>query len=215
MFCAGHHYDMPVNQCTPAAQVSIFLGVVCSVIMGVSRRAGDLIMGLVFVIIQLVSTKHDDMVDPIQARTLKEIPKTIHAALSKFNLEGKTTIYAVCPACHFTHKPRVQSSSFERVYPEHCAHHPKPGGGQCKEPLLHNARKGNGRARQPIKPFAYHHFVDYLAGLLSQHKDVMDKAVNDCFQSLNSLAPELIKGVFDANFIRSFDGPTPKTLFIE
>jgi hypothetical protein len=32
----GHHYELPINQCTPAAQVSVFLGVICSVMMGIS-----------------------------------------------------------------------------------------------------------------------------------------------------------------------------------
>ncbi len=48
---AGHHYELPVDHSDDITQVSIFLGVVCSIIMGVSHRAGDLIMGLLAVIL--------------------------------------------------------------------------------------------------------------------------------------------------------------------
>ncbi|KAF8523542.1 hypothetical protein BU17DRAFT_85896 [Hysterangium stoloniferum] len=42
--CA-HHYDIPVNRMTDIAQVSVFLGVVCSIIIGVSCQAGQKLMG--------------------------------------------------------------------------------------------------------------------------------------------------------------------------
>jgi hypothetical protein len=42
---------------------------------------------------------------------------------------------------------------------------------------------------KPIKPFVYHHFHDYLAGLLSRSnlEQLMDKACDDLMESLNML----------------------------
>ncbi|KAH7917398.1 hypothetical protein BV22DRAFT_977066, partial [Leucogyrophana mollusca] len=48
-----HLYDLPVDRCDQVAQVSIFLGVACSVLFGVSRHAGNLIMGLVALLLKV------------------------------------------------------------------------------------------------------------------------------------------------------------------
>lgn len=160
-------------------------------------------MGIIRIVIQLVSAHHDGNIDPLQSRTLKEVPKTITEALSRFKLEGHTTVYAVCPACHYTHEPLVDAGS--RTYPERCSSRLKPEDGLCNEPLL--LESGG-----PIKPFVYHHFSDYLAGLLSQHEEVMDKA---CDNVNHADTPVYVNNVFDADFIRSFQGPLPNTLFIQ
>lgn len=201
----GHHYDFPVDECTSAAQVSIFLAVICAVIGGVSRWMGDLILALVGKIIELVAMKPDGNMDPLQARTLKQLPKTLHGALSRFSLDGRTTIYAACPACHYTYKPHAKLGC--QVYPEHCTNQPKPEAGPCGEPLLED--------REPIKPFVYHHFADYLAGLLSQHEEEMDKACDDGVQFLHHPPPTFINSIFDADFIRTFKGPDSKHFFID
>ncbi|KAF8219421.1 hypothetical protein L208DRAFT_1202619, partial [Tricholoma matsutake] len=48
-----HHFEFPVNQYDNVAQVSMFFGVVCSVIMGVSCQFGDLIMGILSIVLWL------------------------------------------------------------------------------------------------------------------------------------------------------------------
>ena len=130
-----HHFEVPADRHNEIAQVCIFLGMVCSVIMGVSRRGGDLIMGLIAIIVHLVyrngpsnETRHAD--------TLAQIPSTITAALSKLNLDGQTTIYAVCPTCHCTYKPVFNRNSSIPTYPERCSNKPQPESGECHEPLL-------------------------------------------------------------------------------
>jgi Chromo (CHRromatin Organisation MOdifier) domain/Transposase family tnp2 len=202
----GHHYEHPINQCTPAAQVSMFLGVVCSVMMGISRSAGDLIMALIGVILRLFSAGSED---PIQSRTISQVPQSIAQALAKFNLEGRTTVYAACPSCHFTYEPRTVSDGY--VYPKHCTHRRTPGDEPCNEPLLRN----DVPQPTPLKPFVYHSFRDYLAGLISQHEQAMDNACDDCYESLNHPPPTVLSDVFDGEFIRTFEGPAPRTLFIK
>lgn len=209
---SSHHYELPIDECTSAAQVSIFLGVVCSVIMGVSRRAGDLVMGLICMIIHLVAAKHDGSMDPLQTRTLKQVPRSIHEALSRFNLEGHSTVYAICPACHCTYKPLFDAGRC--IYPERCTNRPDLEGGPCNERLVDDFPEGL-QGSKPIKPFVYHHFADYLAGILSQHEDEMDRACDDCFESLQHPPPSFVNNVFDAEFIRNFEGPVPGTLFID
>ncbi len=39
-----HHFQTPINSLLPAAQVTMFLAVFCSVMMGISRRFGDFLM---------------------------------------------------------------------------------------------------------------------------------------------------------------------------
>ena len=169
--------------------------------MGVSRRAGDLIMGLIAMIIYLISAKRDGSMDPLHERTWSQVPRSNHDALERFNLEGVTTVYAVCLSCHFTHAPNKSGS---QSYPERCTNRPKPEGEICNTPLLQKNPEG---CERPIKTFIYHSFADYLAGLLSVHKAVMDQTCNNCAESLQHPAPTIMYDVFDAEFIRTFQGP--------
>ena len=144
-------------------QVCIFLGVVCSVIMGISWRGGDLIMSLAAIIVHLVF-QSNTVNETRQADTLAQIPPSITTALSKLNLDGQSTIYAICPACHCTYKPCFNHDSSIPIYPERCSNKPRPGSGDCGEPLLETSSVS--QTMKPIKPFVYHHFHDYLSGLL-------------------------------------------------
>jgi hypothetical protein len=62
----------------------------------------------------------------------------------------------------------------------------------------------------------YHDFKDYLSGLLSRRdvEAVMDEACDDLMDSINSPLPPFVKNPFEAQFLRSFGGPKPETLFI-
>jgi hypothetical protein len=209
-----HHYEVPADRCNEIAQVCIFLGVVCNVIMGVSRRGGDLIMSLIAIVVQLVFRSNPGN-ETRQADTLAQIPPSITAALSKLNLEGRNTIYAVCPACHCTYKPHFNRDSSIPIYPEKCSNEPKPGSNRCGEPLLEAS--GTSKTMEPIKPFVYHHFHDYLAGLLSRPdlEQLMDKSCDNLMDSLDQPAPTYVGDVFEAEFLRRFEGPKPGTLFID
>jgi hypothetical protein len=204
---------MPAGQCAPAAQVAIFLGIVCSVVMGVSRQAGDLIMGLISLLVQLVAMDPGGEMNPLRQHIHNQIPTSINTALSNLKLDGQVTVYAICPACHFSHKPVMDRKSGRSVYPNRCSNRPVSDGSICNEPLL--IYNDDPNVKKPIKPFVYHHFSDYLAGLLSQHESVMDKACDDCMNSLQDPPPTLVNGFFDAQFIRDFRGPKSDKLFIE
>jgi hypothetical protein len=209
-----HHYEVPADRCNSIAQVCIFLGVVCSVIMGVSRRGGDLIMSLIAIIVHLVyqnnpgnETRHAD--------TLAQIPSSITAALSMLNLDGQSTIYAVCPNCHCTYKPHFDHGSSIPIYPNRCSNKPKPESNECGEPLLEASNTS--KTTKPIKPFVYHHFHDYLAGLLSRPdlEQLMDKSCDNLMESLGQPPPNFVGDVFEGQFLRTFEGPKPGTLFVD
>ena len=66
-----------------------------------------------------------------------------------------------------------------------------------------------------IKTYVYHHFSDYMAGLISRHERVMDKACMELKVSLDKPSPAFIKDVFEAQFLWHFEGPKPSKLFID
>ncbi|KAG2107659.1 uncharacterized protein F5147DRAFT_653187 [Suillus discolor] len=69
---------------------------------------------------------------------------------------------------------------------------------------------------EPIKIFLYHHFHNYLTGLLScpNLEVLMDRPCDDLLASIGS-PPHIIKDVWDANFFRTFKGPSGQSLFID
>ena len=196
--------------------MAIFLGVFCSVIVDVSRNDGDFIMGLINIILFLAFSGPGGEVTPKHEDIIAQMPQNIQQALSKFDLDSRTTTYAVCPACHCTYKPRYNKGSLVPIYEETCRNRPTPESGLCREPLLHK-RDGHTELPKPIKPFVYHHFHDFVGNLLSRPdlEEAMDKACDDLKDDLDNPPPEFVKDVWQAEFLRTFEGPMPGTLFID
>jgi hypothetical protein len=194
----------------------MFLGVVCSVIMSISRRDGDLVIGLINIILFLAFQRADGPMEPRHHDVIAQMPQSIHDALSKFDLESRVVIYAVCPACHCTYKPRYDEGSTYPIYDETCSNRPEPESDMCNESLLQVDEDGH-RIMKPIKPFVYHDFHDYLASLLSRAdlEKAMDESCDNLMQSCNDPAPEYVKDIWEAEFLRTFEGPSPGTLFID
>ena len=210
-----HHYRRPIDRCDEVAQVSIFLGVLCTVILGISRRASDLIMGLVSLVLRLAFR------DPMSGNTsipgectIAQVPATIQGALSCFNLHHGTTLFATCPSCSFVHKPVFKSGSSTPEYPSHCNNKPKSWLPVCNEPLLQPSSSGT-----PMKPYIYHHFHDFVAGLLSRAE--IDALIDaPCDRLMGSVMnhrspPSSSQDIWDGEFLRSFEGPSSNTLFID
>nr|OBZ69640.1 hypothetical protein A0H81_10344 [Grifola frondosa] len=209
-----HHFELRVNHLPEAAQVAMLLGVVCRVILGISRRAGDFILNLVALVVYLVSSNRDGSSNPSAEDTLRDIPLSINSALSHFNFSGRTTVYAVCEVCHYTYKPLFLLGSSLPIYAERCTNRPIPGGDVCDHPLL--SRTSDDELK-PTKTFMYHHFHDYLASLLSRKdmEEYMDQSCDDLLKSQSSPSPDFVKHAFEGEFLRSFPGPSPGTLFID
>lgn len=212
---AEYHFDDPIKHLTVAAQVAMVLGAACSIVMGVSRQAADFIMSAISLVVYLVALNPDGSVDNHRREILSEIPVTITTALEKFKLDGRTTMFAVCPACNCTYDPIVLPGSNISSYPERCTNRPRTK--SCPEStcdaLLLEHEESPGMASKPIKTFIYYHFHDYLASLLSRAdiEAVMDSACDTFMSSVNAdpsrcsdIQSGMISDVFGGTFLREF-----------
>lgn len=143
-----------------------------------------------------------------------QIPTSISDVLDSFNLEGKTTTYAVCPTCHHCHAPTFRPRSLIPIYPSQCTNTILEQG-ICGSPLL---QKDDTTKPQPLKPFVYHHLDDFVGSLLS--REDLEKHIDDACDNLkssvdkNEEVPHFVHDIFQAPFMRKFDGPDNK-LFID
>ena len=202
-------------------QVSIFLGIVCTVIMGVSHWDGDFVLKLLNMIWYLTFTTGGPM-HPHGKEVLKQMPQEICNLLSKFDLESHTVIYAVCPTYDCTFKPQFPDGPDSPTYPSMCTNVPYPGAGISGQQLLHGTVDHDNsdnelKSRKPIKPFIYHHFHNYLTNLLpcKDLEFMMDKWCDNVMSTINQEPPEFAQDVWDAEFIRSFKGPNSCWLFVD
>lgn len=194
------------------AQVTLLIGIVCVVVMGVSLRGGNFIITALSLLLYLAFQRHDGTLSSVHENILKQIPSTVEEALARFNLTCKTTPCATC-TCHCTYAPTYRAGSTLPVYPEHCTHYPKPES-QCQEPLLDTRPNGE---HHPKKTFMYHDFNDYVANLLTRGdiESMMDQACDDLSRSHSSPPPHFVHHPFEARFLREFGGPEPGKLFVD
>ena len=196
----------------------MFIVVVCNVMMGVSRRLGDLLLDLLTITIRCAFLVNSTNLKLGQRSILDQIPRTMDTVLSKFNLDSKTTTYATCPTCHFTYPPTFTHGSTIPLYPKECDNRPLPDSDPCKTQLVEKTDDGIDLSK-PVKPYVYYHFHDYLAGLLARKdlENLMDQPCDDLMASIksNKLPAAYISDVFDADFLRTFEGPTAGRLFVD
>lgn len=207
---------LSIQNFDPIAQVAIFLGVFCSVVIGVSRRDRDFIMGLLNFIIYLAFAQPTGSMAPNHEDVIAQMPEHIQQALSKFDLDSRTTTYAVCPACHCTYKPLFKRGSFVPTYDGFCCNRLAPESDVCGEPLLRKNGDGTGDIK-PVKPFVYHDFHNFVGSLLScpDLEQVMDKSCDDLMKDLQHPPPDLVNDIWQAEFLRTFEGPEPGSLFVD
>lgn len=194
--------------------------------MGVSRRGGDFIMGVISYIVGITFQRRNQAqghsMAPAEQNIFNQFPSTITSALSKFHLDGQVTVYAVCPKCHCTYEPQLKKGSATATYPAKCANVrklPKSSGGAglCNELLCQSGPDGSILTSTPLKTFVYHSFHDYLAGLLSRSdlETTMDQVCDDFMESRNQPNATFIKNAFDADFLKTFKGPDGERLFLD
>jgi hypothetical protein len=193
----------------------MFIVVVCNVMMGVSRRLGDFLLDLLTIILRCAFAVNSANLNLRQQSILKQIPRTMDTVLSKFNLDSKTTTYAACPNCHFTYPPKFAHGSTVPLYPKECDNIPLPNSDPCKTQLVESTDDGVDLSK-PLKPYVYYHFHDYLAGLLARKdlEKLMDQPCDNLKASITA-KPAYVSDVFDAEFLRTFQGPTPGRLFVD
>ncbi|KIK12253.1 hypothetical protein PISMIDRAFT_50287, partial [Pisolithus microcarpus 441] len=206
---SSHHFNLLIDDCDETAQVSLLLAAISMLVLGVGRRAGEFFLQMVSLALSLVFDLVGPCADALRKRTLAQIPKTIPAALSRFSLEPRTTVYAVCPACNCTYKPRAERGKYS--YPTLCTNIPRPGADICNAMLVKDPEDG---CKSPIKTFIYYHFHDYVAALLARPglEEVMDKPCDRLAENLDN-QPTFLRDVWDSNFLWTFKGPDGVKLF--
>ncbi len=213
------HFALPIDSFNPIAQITMLIVVVCSALAGISRRMGNLVLGLVsFLLMQSFSGPPDNKPDFRQSQILAQIPTTVETILKKFNLEGKTTTYAVCPQCHHTYAPKFNAGSRQAIYPKECTNRSSPSStSTCNTKLFQTNLDYDGQ-QTLLKTYVYNEFHDYVASLLSRKdlEDSIDSACDEAMASIsNGNSPSAIENIFQADFVREFKGPDEEKLFID
>ncbi|KIJ29533.1 hypothetical protein M422DRAFT_77730, partial [Sphaerobolus stellatus SS14] len=100
------YFEKQVDSFHEVAQIAMFLSVACSIIMGISQRSGDFIVATIFILLKsLAFSNTKEELTPLHADILDQLPRRLATTLSKFNLDGQVTNYAVCPSCHSLYAP--------------------------------------------------------------------------------------------------------------
>jgi cytochrome c5 len=199
----------------------ILLGVICHVIIGVAQNPCNLIIEAVTIIIKCTMSLHlqrnsdgSETYDAKQQDVLKQLPSSLYVALNRFHIDGKTTMYAVCPSCHHTHKPLNPDAAIAE-YPERCVNRivGRDGISDCSTELL---AMRNGKLR-PIRTFLCPSFIDHVAMLLADPdiEDMLDKACDDAWAAHGNPPPPFATNIFQADFMQEFEGPIAGRLFID
>lgn len=210
VFFPGHHFNFSIDSFHPMAQVTMFIVVVGFVMMSLSRRMSELLLGLLSISVSWALSSGPTPLIALEDFVLKQIPRTLETVLTRFMLDGKTTTYAVCPKCHCTYAPAFLQGPDVPSYPEHCTNRPLPDSEICNVELL--------SGKVPLKTFVYPHFDDYVAGLLSRKdlEDTIDSACDDLMDSVKRGRPlRHVSDAFEAEFIRNFKGPDEARLFVD
>jgi hypothetical protein len=215
-----HHFDLPINHYDSVAQLTMFIAIVCNVIMGVSRRMGDMIINLLSILVSWAFRDRQGNLSAKELSTLGQIPLTMATVFSKFNLDGQTTTYAVCPKCHYTSMPTLKPGLSTATYPTHCGNRPNPDSDMCNELLLVTTKDEEDMScSKPLKPFIYPSFHDYIARLLSR-SDLENHMDSTCDVLMDSIRqkhqpPKFVTDISQAEFLRTFKGPDGEHLFFD
>jgi hypothetical protein len=183
--------------------------------MGVSRRMGDLLLGLLTTLLRaaFADPKKPELTVRQQS-ILAQIPRTLDTALKKFHLETQITTYAVCPSCHSIYPPVLDTESDNPQYPQKCTNLPFPDSEICGTKLLDSDDRS-----KPLKTFVYHSFHDFLAGLLARPdlEQAMDNACDVRMTSIRNgdVSPAYVADIFEGEYVSTFEGPEPGHLFID
>ena len=103
-------------------------------------------------------------------KLIHNFPVDICLATEQFHLEGKSTVYAVCPDshCHCMYRLTFMAGSPIPSYPTVCTYRQYTSGRHCKQLLTRLHCFEGKEVHVPIKTFALFDFIDWVAGLLSR-----------------------------------------------
>lgn len=157
--------------------------------------------------------------NPREEAIVNQVPATIETVLSKFNLEGKKTVLAACPDCHFTYYPSFQADSATPSYPTTCSHHPYPDAEVCGAQSIEIICTNGITTTCPLVPYHVYDFHDYLASLVSRKhiKTLADERCDNLMATVNAGTPppSYVTDAFEVEFIRQSEGTEAGKLFVD
>ncbi len=167
----GGMFTNPIANLDAIAQVTLLLGAVAHFVMGLSGKSCDFIVSVISMIVQMTMAicfpgeAQPHSYTTSQTTILRQLPTSLSNALSYFQLDGSSTIYAACPSCNYTHRAVYNRVTTEAVYPDHCTNRilTKDGRISCGASLLEE-RQGS---KRPRKPFVSASLQDYLSRILT------------------------------------------------
>lgn len=206
-----HHHRPVLKGVNPVIQAMVFTIAAIQIVSKVSRSACRFVLEMMGYVVKLVIMASQPEISPQTAKLLQDLPIDPDSAADQFGLDGKSTIYAVCPdpQCHRTYKPEFRDGCPIAEYPKYCENKRFRNGHVCGTILTRPRIVKDVEIEVPIKPFVYFDYKDWLAGLLSRpgYEDRMDSA----WKSRSS--GDEMHDIFDGDYLRDFKGPDGKTLF--
>ncbi|KAI1789373.1 hypothetical protein LXA43DRAFT_1096413 [Ganoderma leucocontextum] len=187
----SHHFKRPIDGHVELTQVCFLLVFVSLVVMGISRRDGDFLIGMLTILLSLVCHRVDPAAAAFLQHILKILPSTGETVATTFCMDGKIIVHAVCVQCHANYNPADPPIP----YPSTCTNCPTPES-QCNASLLDEI--GN-----PLKICSMHPFEDYLGSLFSD--PIIEKLLIE--NKIKGPTPSIIETPHNAEFLRSFRGP--------
>jgi hypothetical protein len=163
-------------------------------------------------IIQLALMRNNPKLTQRDEKLLSDFPNDIRSAKKALNLDGKHTIYAVCPkdTCHRTYKPTFEGDSPIPIYPRYCSHRMYSNGRRCKEVIVRPRIVKGVVVEVPIKAFVSFDFKDWVGGVLSRPnlETQMDTSWD---ATIDEKSPtDEMHDIFDGELLREFKGPDGK-----
>lgn len=185
---------------------------VTHVLAGLERRFCNWLLRMAqYIIHTALSRAYEHVAIPLREKMLlQDMPRDIRSVRRKWDLEGKTVLYAACPSCHKLHK--VVYEKGKPLVATHCSNKAFPGGRACGELLL-SPRIIHGKVvSAPILPFLYHDFKDWLASLMARPgiEDAMDRSWKE---SSDRRRKGIRTDILDGTVLSEFKGPDGKTLY--
>ncbi|KAJ7608270.1 hypothetical protein DFH06DRAFT_1149005 [Mycena polygramma] len=208
-FQTSHLHQPIFGDAFAAIQVIMFMVVVCSTVLSLSRRGCSWLLDMSCAAL----SEAFDMASG-RSRHMDKItntfPRDVPTVVKHFRLDTKSQVYAACPECHHIHAALRTDPLPE--YQERCNYRRYNRGKKCKAVLTRPVTVSGATRMVPIKPFVSFDFRDWLARLMAR-KDVEEKMdrkwdhlkkdpTTMSKEELQAEAAEGLSDVFDGSFIR-------------
>lgn len=178
----------------------MFTMVALHTITHLSRRGCHFFLSMTRFIVQLTLARHLVSLPQNDERFVSNLPIDPDCIEKNFKLEGKSTVYAVCPnkTCHKLYAPVFSAGSRFPLYPNLCTRREFQSGPLCGTVLTRSRQENGIRVQVAIKRYVAFSFHDYIADLLSRpgNETLMD--------SPRTSSKDEMQDIYDGRFLQEF-----------